>query len=236
MIRILQIAFISCAFYAIAAAPARAQMAVIDVPALANIIQEVQTTQQVLTAARSQLDQAQQALQAMTGSRGMQQLLGSVVRNYLPTTWSPLNGAPQALNASYPALATSVLTLVNGNAVLSSQSLAALSPADQQRIVSARNMAATNQALSRDALSNSSSRFSDLQSLIGTIGVASDQKGILDLHARISAEQGLLQNEQTKLQSLFQVQQADAAAAREQMQEQVVAGHGQFASRFQPTP
>ena len=236
MIRVRQIAFFSCAFYAIAAAPARAQMAVIDAPALANMIQEVQTTQQVLTAARSQLDQAQQALQTMTGSRGMQLLLGNVARNYLPTTWSPLNGAPQGLNASYPTLATSVLALVNGNAVLSSQSLAALSPADQQRIVSARNMAATDQALSRDALSNSSSRFSDLQSLIGTIGLASDQKGILDLHARISAEQGMLQNEQTKLQSLFQVQQADAAAAREQMQEQVVAGHGQFASRFQPTP
>ncbi len=236
MIKIGRIALVCCALSALVAAPARAQLAVIDVPALANIIQEVQTTQQVLAAARSQLDQAQQALQTMTGNRGMQLLLGSVVRNYLPTSWSPLNGVPQGLSTSNPALATSVLSLVSGNAVLSPQSLAALSPADQRRIVSARNMAATNQALSRDALSNSSGRFSDLQSLISTIGSASDQKGILDLHARISAEQGMLQNEQTKLQILFQAQQADAAAAREQLQEQVIAGHGQFASRFQPTP
>lgn len=231
-----KIALIACTASTVAALPSQAQMAVIDVPALANIIQEVQTTQQVLAAANSQLGQAEQALQTMTGNRGMQLLLGNVMRNYLPTSWTPLSGAPQVLNNMYPALATSVQTLVSGNAVLSPQSLAALSPADQQRIVAARNAAATNQALSRDAVSNASGRFSGLQGLIGTIGVANDQKGILDLHARISAEQGMLQNEQTKLLSLFQASQADAAAAHEQLQEQVVAGHGQFATRFQPTP
>jgi type IV secretion system protein VirB5 len=236
VITIRQIALITCAASTLATMRSEAQMAVIDIPALANIIQEVQTTQQVLATAHNQLDQAQQALQTMTGNRGMQFLLGSVTRNYLPTSWNPLNGAPQGLSTRYPALATSVQTLVKGNEVLSPQSLAALAPADQQRIVAARNAAATNQALSRDAVANSSGRFSDMQGLIGTIGVANDQKGILDLHARISAEQGMLQNEQTKLQSLFQAAQADAAAAREQLQEQVVAGHGQFASRFQPIP
>jgi type IV secretion system protein VirB5 len=237
MSRIGQQALIACAVSMLAVTtPSRAQLAVVDLPALANIIQEVQSTQQVLANARNQLLQAQQALQTMTGNRGMQLLLSNVVRNYLPTSWAPINGVPQGLYGSYPALAASALVLVSGNAVLSPQTLGALSPADQQRITTARNSAAMNQALSRDAISNTSGRFADLQSLISTIGSANDQKGILELQARIGAEQGMLQNEQTKMQSLYQALQADAAAAREQLQEQVIASHGQFASRFQPTP
>jgi type IV secretion system protein VirB5 len=237
MSRIDKRALVACALTLLAVTtPSRAQLSVVDFPALANIIQEVNSTQQVLANARNQLLQAQQTLQTMTGNRGMHLLLSNVVRNYLPTSWAPISGAPQGLYASYPALAASALALVSGNAVLSSQALGTLSPADQQRIIAARNSAAMNQALSRDALSNASGRFADLQSLIGTIGSASDQKGILDLQARIGAEQGMLLNEQTKLQSLYQALQADAAAAHEQLQERVIAGHGQFASRFQPTP
>ena len=218
------------------ATPSQAQFAVIDFAAIFNIVQEVKTMQQVLASAESQLLQAQQALQTMTGSRGMQSLLGNVVRNYLPTSLPPLNGALQTLSTSYPALAAGVVALVRNNAVLSPQMLAALSPADQQRIAAARNMSAINQALSRDALANASGRFADLQGLISSIGSANDQKAILELQARISAEQGMLQNEQTKLQSLYQTLQADSVAAREQLQELIIAGHGQFANRFQPAP
>jgi type IV secretion system protein VirB5 len=237
MIRISQCALVACAITLLTVTTSsRAQMSVVDFPALANIIQEVNSTQQVLANAQNQLLQAQQTLQTMTGNRGMQLLLSGVARNYLPTSWAPINGAPQGLYVGYPALAASALALVSGNAVLSSQTLGNLSPADQQRIITARNTAAMNQALSREAVSNTSGRFANLQSLISTIGSANDQKGILELHARIGAEQGMLQNEQTKLQSLFQALQADSAAAHEQLQEQVVAGHGQFASRFQPSP
>jgi type IV secretion system protein VirB5 len=218
------------------ATPSHAQVAVVDYAAIVNIIQEVKTMQQVLANAGSQLLQAQQAFQTITGNRGMQLLLGNVVRNYLPTSLPPLNGALQSLSTSYPTLAAGVVALTRNNAVLSSHMLAALSPADQQRIAAARNMVAINQSLARDALSNASGRFADLQGLISSIGSANDQKAILELQARISAEQGMLQNEQTKLQSLYQALQADTSAAREQLQEQVIAGHGQFASRFQPAP
>lgn len=218
------------------ASAAHAQMAVVDFTAIGNLVQEVQTMQKMLATAGSQLAQAQQALQTMTGSRGMQLLLGGVVRNYLPTDWQQLAGSLQALGASYPGLASSVSSIVSANAVLSPAALGALSPADQQRIVAARNLAAMNEALARNALANASNRFAGLQSLIGTIGAATDQKSILELQARIGAEQGMLQNEQTKLQSLFQSLIAQDAATRQQTQEQIVAVHGQFATRFQPAP
>jgi len=46
----------------------------------------------------------------------------------------------------------------------------------------------------------------------------------------------MLQNEQSKLQVLYQSIVAQRWANEQQMKEQVVASYGQFSSRFQPTP
>ena len=92
------------------------------------------------------------------------------------------------------------------------------------------------QALAQEALANSSSRFAALQSLIAAIGTATDQKGILDLQARITAELGMLQNEQTKLQVLSQAGDALTAANAQRNLERSIAGQGRFETRFQPVP
>jgi type IV secretion system protein VirB5 len=75
-----------------------------------------------------------------------------------------------------------------------------------------------------------------LQSLIAAIGSASDQKGILDLQARINAELGMLENEQTKLQVLSQSADAQDSMLQQQAREQAIAAHGNFATRLQPVP
>src|SRR6266436_5225462 len=95
-----------CLLASLAIAPAaRAQWAVIDVPAIAQLVQEVQTMQQQLATARNQLQSAQQAVQAMTGDRGMQLLLGGITRNYLPANWTQVSSVLQGQNLSgYPAL------------------------------------------------------------------------------------------------------------------------------------
>jgi type IV secretion system protein VirB5 len=46
----------------------------------------------------------------------------------------------------------------------------------------------------------------------------------------------MLTNEQTKLQSLYQITQADHSAQQQCIREQVISGHGGFSSRFAPTP
>ena len=71
-------------------------MAVVDAPAIAQLMQEVQTVRQQLQMAQAQLIQAKQALQSMTGDRGMEWLLAGITRNYLPTTWTQLTAAAQA--------------------------------------------------------------------------------------------------------------------------------------------
>jgi type IV secretion system protein VirB5 len=225
------------AFVLLGVAPAaRAQWAVIDVSAIAQLMQQVQTLDQALTTARGQLSQAQQEFQAITGPRGMQNLLSGTVRNYLPTNISDLTAALSQVNSGYSSLSTTIQAAVRANAVLTPQQLASL-PADQQARISAwRSTIALLEGITSAALSNSSGRFDSLQQLISAIGGASDQKAALDLQARIGAEAGMLQNEQTKLQSLYQAAQAQQWANEQQDREAVIAGHGQFASRFEPTP
>jgi type IV secretion system protein VirB5 len=195
----------------------------------------VATLQQQLQTAEAQLSQANTALETMTGTRGMQLLLAGTVRNYLPTSVSQLTAALQG-GSAYPGLAADVSRAVNAIAVLSPSQLSALAPADQQKITAGRQSAALRQALAQQALANSSARFAAIQTLIAAISTARDQKAILDLQARISAELGMLQNEQTKLQVLAQASDAMDAVNAQQQREQAIAGHGQFGTRFAPVP
>jgi type IV secretion system protein VirB5 len=215
--------------------PAQAQFAVIDMASVTQLIQQVQTMAQQLQTARAELVQAQALYQSTTGARGMQQLLSGTVRNYLPTNAAELNLATQG-TGNYGALNAQVRANVIANAWLSPVQLAGLPAQMRSQIAANRDATALQQALAQSALSNSSARFTSLQMMINAIGAATDQKSILELQARISAEQGMLQNEQSKLQALYQAAQAQQAALVLRDREQIVAAQGEFATRFEPSP
>ena len=214
---------------------ARAQFAVIDVASLSQLVSEVKVLEQQLATARSELTQAQTEYESITGARGMGRLLAGTVRNYLPPDWATLKGVLQG-SARYPQLAADLQSAVKAATVLSAQQLAALSPTASAQLQTYRQTVALLQSLSHESLANSSSRFAALQQLIDTIAQTSDQKAILELQTRIAAEEGMLQNETTKLQALYQSIQAQELANTQRMRELAVAGHGQFDSRFQPQP
>ena len=206
--------------------PAAAQWAVIDVAAIQQLVTEVQTLSQQLATARSQLSQAQSEFASITGNRGMQLLLSGTVRNYLPTDVTTLSQVMSGSSGSYPALAASVASLTNSNAILTPAQVASFSPVQQAQLVAARQSPALLSALAQAALSNSSGRFTALQTLITALGGASDQKAVLDLNTRIAAEQGMLQNEATKLQVLYQLAQSQEWARVQRVREQAIAGQG----------
>jgi type IV secretion system protein VirB5 len=220
----------------IAAPGAHAQLAVIDAASLTRLIQQAQTLTQQLEAARQQVAQAQALYQSTTGNRGMQQLLSGVTRNYLPTDWTQLSAAAQGSNGASGALASDIHAAVTTNALLSGPQMSALSADEQAQITNQRRAVALQQALAQEALVNSSGRFASIQQLIGAIVIATDQKGILELQSRINAEQGMLQNEQTKLQVLNQAAQSQSALAAQLARERIIAGQGRFATRFEPAP
>ncbi len=217
----------------LAAPAAQAQFAVIDVASVTQLATQVNALQQQLLTLRAHLAQAQAAYQAITGGRGMQLLLSGTVRNYLPTDWNQLGSLLSTTAATYGALSTSLKSTMNTNAVLSAQQMAQLPLASVQWIQSARQSAAMQQVISRQALAATSNRFAAIQRLIDAIGTATDQKAVLDLVARIGAEQGMLANEQTKLQVVQQTLQSEQAANQLRAQERLVADQGRFASRFQ---
>ncbi|MBW4053684.1 MAG: type IV secretion system family protein [Proteobacteria bacterium] len=202
--------------------PAQAQWAVIDVGAINQLLQEVTLLRQQLTTTQEELSQARSTYQAMTGDRGMERLLAGTNRNYLPTDWADLQQVMQGGSSSYGSLAASVQSLVGSNAVLSSQQLAALSPTEQADVEADREHVALLQALSRDELSTASARFGSLQELINAIPTATDEKGILDLQARIEVEQAMLENEAIKLSVLNETERAQREAEDEEIREQAV--------------
>jgi type IV secretion system protein VirB5 len=214
---------------------AHAQFAVIDIASVTQLVSQLQTLEQQLATARSELAQAQAQYQAITGNRGMEQLLSGTNRNYLPADWSTLTALPQTAG-SYSALSSQVTSALTAESVLSPSQLAVLAPAAGAQLAAQRQSAAVLQGLTREALANASGRFAELQQLISTIGRATDEKAALDLQARVAAEGTMLQNEHTKLEVLYHGLEADQWASAQRSRELTIAGHGQFTARFQPSP
>jgi type IV secretion system protein VirB5 len=195
---------------------AKAQWAVVDVGAIAQLIQQLAKMEQAIQTAENQLAQAQAQYQSMTGSRGMQNLLSGVDRNYLVSDFNQLASA----------LGPGIQSHITTNAVLTPIQVAALSLSEQQQLTNARTNSALLQTASQQAYANASARFASIQQLINAIPTVTDQKGILELQARISAENGMLQNESTKLNVLYQAAQAQEWARRQSASEQIVASVG----------
>lgn len=203
---------------------ARAGIPVIDVTAIAQLVQQVNYWQQQISAMQRQYDQLRasrdqlnQTYNSMTGTRGMEQLLptSDLARNYLPPNYSDLMSTVNGPSASYSGLANQVQAIMKANSVLSGAQMEGLSPELRQVVKQGRQASAMLNGMTQSAYQNTSQRFSALQQLINSIARAQDPKAIQDLQARIQAEQTMLTNEQTKLQSLYQV-----ALSEEQMRKQ----------------
>ena len=216
-------------------APRAIGIPVIDIAALTQLLQQMQYWLQQIQLMKNQLDQAQQAYRAVTGPRGMQNLLSGSLRNYLPPDWNQMIGVLNNASATYNGLATQVQAAMNANAVLSTGQVAGLSARDRQILVKGRQAAALVQVTSRAAFENTSQRFDAIQQLINAIGGAGDAKAIADLQGRISAEQAMLQNEQTKLQVLFQTAQAEQWAQQQRVREESLNAVGRYGAANHPS-
>lgn len=206
--------------------PASAQWAVIDVGAIAQLIQQYVTLQDQLSTMHDHLEQARQEYAALTGSRGMDRLLAGTARNYLPTDYRALTDTLAGAAGAYGTFASSAHAFLDANAVLTPEQLARMAPAEREHVEALRGSTATLQALTAQALFTTSGRFESIQQLIDAIPRATDAKAIMDLQARIEAEQGMLSNDNSKLQVLFQAMTAQDGAQRLRRREQAIADIG----------
>jgi type IV secretion system protein VirB5 len=206
--------------------PAQAQWAVVDVGAITQLIAQVKQLEAALQVAQSTLTQAQQAYSAITGGRGMQLLLPGINRNYLPGTWTQLMGAQSGAGGEYGALGSDLTATIQRNAILTPTITGNFSAAENAQLTARRGAVALQESLTRQELANVSQRFASIQTLINAIPTATDQKGILDLQARIQVEQGMLQNENSKLHVLYEAAQSQAQTEHARADEQAIADIG----------
>lgn len=219
---------------ALASGHASATIPVIDVAAIAQLRSQLDAWRSQLTGMAQQLGQLQQTYAAVTGQRGLQAFLPitTAARNYLPVTWPDATAAL----GSFGPLAGAVASQQSRNAVLSAADLARFPVAIQALVTADRRETAANAVATQAAYTAASSRFTGLQTLIERIGSTPDAKSIAELQGRIAAEQAMLANEALKLTALNQVATAEAAVDALRERELVVASHGSFTTRFQPTP
>jgi type IV secretion system protein VirB5 len=208
-------------------------MPVIDVRAISQLAQQITTLRSQLRTAQDQLGQARQLVASSTGPRGMERLLAGTSRDYLPPDWMALEAAAVA-GGRYAAIGARIRDAASRIAALSATAVGALGASERDAVLASRQRAAALQVATGEALDRTSDRFASLQALIDALATASDQKAVLDLQARIAAEQAMLQNEQTKLDLLGQAAAAAELAATDRRTEIAATEHGSFAARFRP--
>ena len=195
---------------------------VIDAANLAQATQQVASWAQQLQQMAYQLQQLKQTYDSLSGIRGMAGLANNpALRKYLPSDWqqtlSLANGAASgqynSLSGSLGAMKSATRIMGIEDTGLSSTSYAGKAYQNSQ------NQAALNRVLAEESYRQASQRIDGLQTMLDKVNDAPDEKDILDLQARIQAEEALLQNEQIKLASLAQLQQAQRDIASQQAAE-----------------
>nr|WP_067297068.1 type IV secretion system protein [Marinobacterium profundum] len=177
---------------------------VIDVSNLTQQLLQVQHMLSQIQELQEQLETANKTLDGMSGSRG----LASVVDTAYDIA---VNVDPDGVlaNAGIKSAAEHGLT----------GDVAALYNSGNQN-------SATWLAQSQKSLEQSQERFADLTGLVAKVNSSPDQKDILDLQARISAEEVFLQNEQAKLAMLRSQAEANQAMQNQRVQQMAIESVG----------
>ncbi|NWO07179.1 MAG: type IV secretion protein [Alteromonadaceae bacterium] len=178
---------------------------VIDLSSLTQQILQVQHMLNQIEQLKSQLETANKELDSMSGVRG----LGNVIDSAYDT----------AVN-------------VDPNQVLSDAGIRGASEhglsGDVADLYDSGNQnTATWLGQSQKSLEQAQERFSELTGLVAEVNNSPDQKDILDLQARIGAEQVMLQNEMAKLSMLRSQAEANQAMHNQRVQQMRVASSGE---------
>ncbi|EGB1240690.1 conjugal transfer protein [Salmonella enterica] len=137
-------------------------------------------------------------------------------------------GLANVINSQYD---TDALSGINTDSILRNSGINSASdfklPQDVADLYdTAAKNAATYAGQASRSLDQAQSRFTELSGLVRRVNTASDPKEVMDLNARIGAEQAFLQNEVGKLQILQQTAQANDALYQQKVKQMAVQSSG----------
>jgi len=197
-----------------AGSPARAQIVVYDPTSYAKILQQAQTALSQLQQLQQQVAQGQQLLTSLNQISNVNALATSLeqpaLRAVLPDAGAFVSAARGDLTA-LGALGT------RAQAIRGANQLYTPPPGDAAGadLAAAGNRAALNLATGESVADAAAARLTGLKQLESALDTAPNARAVLDLQARIAAEQAMIANDQMRLQGL-----AMAQAAQDQIQTQ----------------
>jgi type IV secretion system protein VirB5 len=201
----------SAAVIALASAACPAQgIPVIDA---ANLVQTVQQVVNDITKINNQvqqISQLQSQLASMNGIRGLGTILDNpLLRNYVPAQAYTLVNAVDT--SGYAGLGSTAKALRDAAMVYNCGDLEG---ATRTACQAALAQPYQQKGLLQDAMNAAASRLSQIGSLMGQVDATSDQKAVLEIQARIGAENALLAHELTQIQMLQGMADAEERIAR----------------------
>lgn len=201
------LAVAAAAILTAAAANAQATMIVYDPTSYAKLIEQARTALGQLEQLQTQVDQGRALLGSLNDASGLDALAAELdqpaLRNVLPDAAALSRGAQ-----TFDALGDIGR---RADAIRQGERLYTPAPDDARGrdIDLAGARAARDLAIGEAVVDAGSRRLGGLQTLQGAIADAPTARGVLDLQARLAAEQAMIANDQMRLQALAMTQAAE---------------------------
>ena len=213
----------------LAAAPTvQAQQIVHDPRALAQMIEEARTTLDQLRALQTQVEQGRQLFDSLNDLSGVNALAGELG---LPTVRNPLPDM-RALRAAADGDLSALGDLadradaIRRDTRLYTPPAGDLDPAEayyRDSLERAGARTARDLAVGEAVAGAADRRLQGLETLRSALDTAPNARAVLDLEARLAAEQAMIQNEQVRLQGLALTQAAEARLEEQRARERAEA-------------
>lgn len=178
---------------------------VIDTSSLAQQVLQVEHMLSQIEQLQDQLETANRQLDSMSGSRGLAGVIDSAYDTAVNVDPNQVLSNAGIRSANEHGLSGDVADLYD----------------------SGNQNTATWLGQSQKSLEQAQERFSELTGLVGQVNNSPDQKDVLDLQARIGAEEVMLQNEMAKLSMLRSQAEASQAMHNQRVQQMRVASSGE---------
>ena len=191
--------------------PSHAQgIPVIDV---ANLIQTIQQVTNDITKIENQVEQIRQLqnqLASINGARNLGNVFNSAgLRNYVPANAYTVVDAVDT--SGYGGLTATGKALRDAGMVYNCLDLAGPARTSCQGALSQPYQ---QKALLQDAMRAAAGRLAQIDSLMGQINATGDQKAVLEIQARIGAENAMLAHEMSQVQMLVGMADSEERIAR----------------------
>ena len=213
------------------AAHAQAQSIVYDPSAVGKLIQQYETALQQLEQLKAQVAQGQQLFDHFNAASGVNaiasELATPALRAFLPDADTYV-GAANGSFAALGSLGGSASTIRSNNRIYTAPTNDPLG----QELEAQGNRAALDLALGQQVATVSAGRLQGLQTLQSSIDGAKDVRAVMDLQARLQAEQALISNDQVRLQGLAMAQSAEDRVQQQRARERAAKAHSDAEAAF----